>query len=46
MTVQRFTLITGASGGIGEAIARVAARNRRDLILVARSGGQAAGAGG
>ena len=37
MTVQRFTLITGASGGIGEAIARVAARNRRDLILVARS---------
>jgi len=37
MTLQRFTLITGASSGIGADLARVAARNRRDLILVARS---------
>lgn len=31
------TLITGASGGIGEALARVAAKAGRRLVLVARS---------
>ena len=32
-----YTLITGASTGIGAELARVAARNRRNLILTARS---------
>ncbi len=33
-------LITGASGGIGLELARVFARNKHDLVLVARSGGK------
>jgi short-subunit dehydrogenase len=32
-----YTLITGASGGIGEQLARVFARNGHSLVLVARS---------
>ena len=32
-----YTLITGASGGIGEQLARVFARNNHNLVLVARS---------
>jgi short-subunit dehydrogenase len=35
---RRVTLITGASGGIGADLARVFARHRHDLALVARSG--------
>lgn len=38
MTIQRTALITGASGGLGEALARVFARQGWGLILVARSG--------
>ncbi|MEM8656933.1 MAG: SDR family oxidoreductase [Pseudomonadota bacterium] len=34
---QNYTLITGASKGIGAAFARVAAERRRNLILTARS---------
>ncbi|MGH6800378.1 MAG: SDR family NAD(P)-dependent oxidoreductase [Methylocella sp.] len=34
---RRVTLITGASGGIGASLARVFARHRHDLALVARS---------
>ena len=34
---RRVTLITGASGGIGADLARVFARHRHDLALVARS---------
>lgn len=33
-------LITGASSGIGEELARLAAANRHDLVLVARSAGK------
>jgi short-subunit dehydrogenase len=35
---RRVPLITGASGGIGADLARVFARHRHDLALVARSG--------
>jgi short-subunit dehydrogenase len=35
---RRVALITGASGGIGADLARVFARHRHDLALVARSG--------
>jgi uncharacterized protein len=37
---RRVTLITGASGGIGADLARVFARHRHDLALVARSRGK------
>lgn len=35
--MEKTTLITGASSGIGLELARVFARNRHDLVLVARS---------
>ena len=35
--MDRFTLITGASTGIGEALAHISAENGRDLVLLARS---------
>lgn len=38
MTKTNYTLITGASGGIGLELARLAARDRQNLVLVARSG--------
>lgn len=34
---MEYTLITGASGGIGKELARVFARNHHDLVLVARN---------
>ena len=34
---MKFTLITGASGGIGEAFARKLAEEKHNLVLVARS---------
>jgi hypothetical protein len=36
-TTERFTLITGASTGIGRELALIAASKRRPLVLVARS---------
>lgn len=35
-----FTLITGASGGIGLEFAKICAQNKQNLILVARSKNQ------
>ncbi|MEM8788172.1 MAG: SDR family oxidoreductase [Pseudomonadota bacterium] len=35
--MDRFTLITGASSGLGAEFARIAARNKRNVILTARS---------
>ena len=39
-STKRTTLITGASGGIGYALARICAIRQEDLALVARSGDQ------
>ena len=36
-TMDRFTLVTGASTGIGKELAHVCAENGRDLVLLARS---------
>jgi len=38
MNTKTYTLITGASGGIGYELARIAAAENKNLILVARSG--------
>lgn len=38
MSGRPVVLITGASSGIGESIARVAAREAHDLVIVARDG--------
>lgn len=40
MDSKRYTLITGASGGIGYDLAKIAAADNRNLILVARSVGK------
>ncbi|MFO0971046.1 MAG: SDR family oxidoreductase [Candidatus Saccharimonadales bacterium] len=35
--MQKFTLITGATSGIGLELAKIAAREKRNLVLIARS---------
>jgi short-subunit dehydrogenase len=37
MNVKKYMLITGASGGIGYDLAKIAAADKRNLVLVARS---------
>ncbi len=40
MDVKKYALITGASGGIGYDLAKIAASDNRNLVLVARSVGK------
>lgn len=35
--MEKYTLITGASGGIGLELAKIFAKNNHNLVLVARS---------